>query len=368
MGFIARPTIGKALAPLIELIPGVTENGSIAIATTAALLLATAISMIFGELVPKNLAITHPNTVIYRLATPFRLVNALFKPVILSLNAIANATVRALGIEPREELEAVRSLEELEILIAASAKEGTLPAEEFSLLRRSITFGGKTAADALHPRVVMDALPATAQLEDVRDLAVTSGHSRFPVYGDDLDNILGVVHVRDMFTIPIERRWTTPVTEIVHEAPVFPESRNLEAILLDMRKERQHMAIIVDEYGGTAGIITIEDLLEEIVGDIEDEHDERVTQAHLTVPLAGTHVLSGLLHPDEVQEISGLELPEGDYETLAGFMLTLFDRIPSTGDHVSFEDWELKVIEMDRNRISQVLVVGPSAEKPEDAA
>jgi len=359
VGFIAEPTLGEALRPLFERLPLFDDRSTSGASVASALLIATALQMVIGELVPKNLAIAKPSPVAYAVATPFRIINAIFKPVILALNAAANRLVRLFGVEPRDELEMARSLEELELLIRSSGEEGALLEEEFGLLRRSVSFGSKTADDALRPRVAIKALQDTATIGDMEEMALETGHSRFPVYRTDLDDIVGIAHVKDSLAIPIETREMTPISAIIQEAPIFPETRDLESLLLELRREHKHMAIVVDEYGGTAGVITMEDLIEEIVGEIEDEYDP-YESARVTTPLVGTHVLSGLLHPDEVEEISGFRIPEGDYETLAGFMLSRFERIPQVGDQVAFEGWELKVVEMERNRVSEVLIVSPS--------
>jgi len=359
VGFIARPTIGTAIQPFVELLPLIPERAIEGVTAGVALTLATVFSMVFGELVPKNLAIARPIGTVYWISTPFRLVNALFKPIIVALNAAADWTVRLVGVEPKDELDVVRSIEELELLIQSSGEGGALLEEEFNLLRRSISFEDKTAADALIPRVSIDALPRDASVERLTELALESGHSRFPVYESDLDSISGVVYVKDVFPIAAKDRASTSIAALVQEVNFYPESRDLQSLLVEMRRTRKHIAVIVDEHGGTAGVITIEDLLEEIVGDIEDEYDPKLG-AKVTSPIAGTHVLSGLLHPDEAFEISGFEIPEGDYDTLAGFLLALFDRIPSPGDHVAYKGWEFKVRKMERRRIDEVLAVAPT--------
>ncbi len=283
----------------------------------------------------------------------------MLKPLILFLNAAANRTVRLLGVEPREELVGVRSLDELQLLIYSSREHGTLKEEEFSLLARSISFRNKTAADALIPRVQVLAIHNDKTLEDMAALVLETGHSRFPVTGEDLDDIVGVAHVLDMYDTPPDARGGRLVSEIAREALVVPESASLESVLTRIRRERQQLAIVVDEFGGTAGIITIEDLLEEIVGDIEDEYDQ--ASGELASPATGIHVLSGMLHKDEVREACGFDMPDGDYETLAGFLLTLFDRIPDQGDHTAYDGWEFKIVQMDDNRISKVLLVAPTS-------
>ena len=359
VGFIVEPTIGEALLPAVDA-AGLPEASAHGAAIAIALALATSLEMVVGELVPKNLAIAAPQTVAFRVATPLRAFNRALRWLILFLNAAANWTVRRLGIEPREELTGVRSLEELQMIVHSSRREGLLPEAEASLLSRSLSFGEKTAADALVPRTSVVALQEQQKLADMARLALESGHSRFPVFAGGLDEILGVAHVKDAYGVPLSERDSTPVTEAMRQAMVVPESRNLGSLLVEMRREGQHLAVVADEYGGTAGIITLEDVLEEIVGEIEDEYDPSQESTQLTAPPPGVYVLSGMLHPDEVREQTGLEMPDGPYETLAGFVLWLFERIPEQGDHTTYDGWELKVVEMDGRRVAQVLLVSPA--------
>jgi CBS domain containing-hemolysin-like protein len=268
--------------------------------------------------------------------------------------------VRLFGIEPQDELSVTQSLEELQVLIRSSREGGALDEEEFALLARSITFGDKTCAEALTPRVSMISLSRDATIESLRAVSLDSGHSRFPVEGEGVDDIIGVAHVKDSLTVAPEARSTTPVMQIMRDPLVVPESRDLASLLLEMRRDRQQLVVVVDEYGGTAGILTVEDLLEEIVGEIEDEYDPRPGESRLTRPPSGIHLVPGLMHAAELEESTGFRLPEGDFETLAGLLLSKFDRIPKQGEHVSHDGWELKVVEMDRNRIARVLVVAPT--------
>ena len=364
VGFIVEPTVGRALEPLVGLL-GLSERAASGVSISAALILATSLQMVLGELIPKNLAIARPQPMAYAVTGALRLSNLVFKPLIVFLNASANLTVRLLGITPREELVGVRSLEELGLLIESSGEAGTLAEEEYALLSRSVSFGEKTAADALTPRVDVRYVHAEATLADLCREALASGHSRLLVVEGDLDHVLGVAHVKDCYRFPVEQRDRIKVTEIVSDAFVVPESRRLDELLADMRRARVQLAVVVDEYGGTAGLITLEDLLEEIVGDIEDEHDPSVIPPLRAASPAGVAVLAGSLHRDDVAEACGLELPEGDWDTLAGFLLHLFGRIPEQGDHVSYEGWEFKVTKMDRRRIAEVLAVAPPAGRGE---
>jgi CBS domain containing-hemolysin-like protein len=358
VGFLIEPAVAPLIRPAIDLI-GLADSTSLAISITIGLILATVFEMVGAELVPKNLAIARPIRVAYGTAGRLRFVNSVFRPVILFLNAAANWTVRLLGIEPRDELMPVRSLSELELLISSSREGGALLEEEYALLTRSITFATRTASEAMVPRTSVIALQVDQTCADMAKAALESGHSRFPVYAEDLDDIVGVAHVKDAYRIPLPDRDTTPVSEIMRPPMVVPESRGLETLLLEMRRARQQMAIVADEYGGTAGIITLEDLLEEIVGEIEDEHDPAGEESDPIAELQGVHIVPGHWHLGEVKDICGLEIPEGPYDTLAGFLLWLFDRLPRPGDHIAYRGWEFKIVEMDRYRIEKVLICAP---------
>ena len=362
LGFVLDSTLGEMFTDLLVAL-GLPRVSSSGFGVAVALIVATAAQMVLGELVPKNLAIAKPLGTAYAAVNPMRAVNTLFKPLIVFFNAAANWTVRLLGIEPQEELIPVRSREELELLIETSHKEGTIPSDQFSLLSRSISFGDKTASDALIPRVDVVALQFDDPLTRMVEITLQTGFSRFPVYGSNIDDIVGIVHVKDYYSLDTSERVQLLVRDIMREAFLVPESRPLSALLLDMRAKTIQIAVVVDEYGGTAGIITLEDVLEEIVGEIEDEHDP--VEPDVPVGKEGVHVLSSTLHPDEVREATGFEMPEGDFETLAGFLLSLFARIPDVGDHIGYADWEFKVVEMDGRRIAKVLVVAPPRTREE---
>ncbi len=356
VGFLVEPSLAPLVEPVLLLV-GLPDQSIFGVSVAIGLVVATSFQMVIGELVPKNLAIARPLPTAFATATPLRVVNAIFRPLVVFLNAAANATVRLMGIEPRDEISSVHSLEELQVLIRSAREGGGLEEEEFSLLARSIRFGDKTAAAALTPRVAVVGLPENASIEELRNVAFETGHSRFPVYADDLDHITGVAHVKDSYAIEPGRRRETRVSEITRPPLVVPETKDLASLLAEMRRERSQLVVVVDEFGGTAGILTLEDLLEEIVGEIEDEYDTTTTEESHSPE--GISVLSGMLHPDELLEQTGFVLPEGDYETLGGFLLSLFDRIPNQGDQIEYDGWEFKVIAMDGHRIDQVLMVAP---------
>jgi CBS domain containing-hemolysin-like protein len=258
-----------------------------------------------------------------------------------------------MGIEPREELAGVRSLEELELIIRASGEGGLLTDEQLALLTRSIAFAENLTSDILVPRVQIVGLPTTATVADLQRVAVELGHSRFPVYTDDLDDIIGVAHVKDSLRVPPGQRATEPITNHMRPALVIPESQPLDTVLFELRTRGSGMAVVTDEYGGTAGIVTSEDLLEEIIGEIRDEYDREV---ELPSP---PDELSGLLHRREVAEAVGFEWPEGRYETLGGLITAELGRLPRVGDRVEVEDWTFEVLAVEGFRVDRVRVHPP---------
>ncbi len=356
LGFVAEPTLARALHPLFDGILG--ERTAAAVSIAIALALATVLSMVVGELIPKNLVIARPERSALRLARPLRLFSIAFGPFIKVSNGTANRLVRMVGIEPQEELASVRSLDELSQLIHSSGEEGTLASDKVELLARSIRFGEKTAADALVPRIQVVTVPADAPVARLVAQAVASGHSRFPVVGSDADDIVGVVHVKDVYRLGPGDRQEAPISSIVRMALAVPETRPLEDLFGELRSEGTHLAVVVDEYGGTAGIVTLEDLLEEIVGEIDDEYDPPSTTARYE-RRSGTWVIGGLLRGDEVREACGFEMPDGEYDTIAGFLLDRLGHLPGIGETVTEGGWRFEVVELDRHRIATVRVIPP---------
>ena len=361
LGFVAQPYIAAVLSPLLEnVFSPRTADG---VALVIALALATVLQLVFAEVVPKNVAVSRPEATGLALAPAMRLLSALLGPVIRFLNATSVWLVRRLGVEPREELESIRSVDELELLIQTSAEQGRLGREATQLLTRSIRFGDKEAGEILVPRPDVVGVPVTATVADLATASLASGYSRLPVYGGDLDDVLGVALAKDVLRVAPEARATTPVTELMQPVPAVPLTARLDTLLSEMRATGKQLVLVVDEYGGTTGILTLEDLLEEIVGEIEDEHDA----PELTAPApAGLTVLDGGLNLDELAETVGLHLPEGDYETLAGFLLAQLDRIPEVGDEVVWRGWRFEVLEMERRRVARVVVHPPPDAGPPD--
>ena len=274
------------------------------------------------------------------------------------MDGAANAIVRRLGIEPRDDIESVPDRNELEQLIVSSGEEGVLDEGEVQLLRRSIRLADKYADDAMVPRVSIVAVARNASVDELVGLALETGYSRFPVMGNDLDDVVGVVHVKSVHSLAPPARATTRVGELMTTVPAVPEARELDELLVDLREGGSQLAVVIDEHGGTAGIITLEDVLEEIVGEIDDEHDPDPS-VFTRVEARGSTVIAASFHPDEVRDAVGFDMPEGDYETLAGLVLDRLGHIPEPGEMVTIDGWRVEVVAMDRLRIASVRLVAP---------
>ena len=354
LGFIAEPAVAPLVAPGIEWLFGAGTPHGVSIA--AALIVATIVHMILGELVPKTVATTKPYGTAVAVAVPTTVYGVVARPVVGFLNNTANRMVRRLGIEPREEIDPVPDRDELHHLFVSSGQEGTLDEGEVRLLTRSIRLSHKQADDAMVPRVEVVAITVDASVADLADLAARTGHSRFPVIASHIDDVAGVVHVKSLFAVPVQDRPSTPVSELMKPVLAVPESRDLDDVLEDLRTGAGQLAAVIDEHGGMAGIITLEDVLEEIVGEIDDEHDSS-TPERTRAESRGSTVLPASLHTDEVLEATGFAMPEGPYETLAGLVLDLLGHIPVPGEIATVDGWRLEVVAMDGLRIATVRVV-----------
>jgi CBS domain containing-hemolysin-like protein len=329
IGFLAEPAIAELISPAMES-AGVPEGVVRPLAVGIGLALGTTLTMIFGELVPKNIAIAKPMETARATQAFMRFFTTVNTWPIKLLNGSANAIVRALGMEPQEELRSARSSTELASLIARSADQGTLDADTAELMERSVEFGQRTAGEIMTPRVRTISLETNDRAMVVLEAAKASGHSRFPVLDQD-ENVVGTVHVKHAVALPPSERPTTRVKHLMVKPIVVPDSLRLDPLLGLLRKDGFQMAVVLDEYGGVAGIVTLEDVVEEIVGDIADEHDPRGQQARQLRD--GSWTVSGLLRPDEVADLTGVELPESeDYDTVAGLVLSLLGKVPDVGD------------------------------------
>ncbi|GAA1689604.1 hemolysin family protein [Microbacterium sediminicola] len=350
-GYTMEPAISNLLRPVFAQW-GWPDSVTTPTAAVIGVGIATVVSMVLGELVPKNFALAVPRQTA-KLVMPFQMAfTTVFRPAVVVLNGSANSVLRAMGVEPKEELSGARSAEELSSLVRRSASAGVLEQDTASLLDRSLTFARHTAADVMTPRPSIHALAAEDPVEDLIQLARRTGHSRFPVTGESMDDVVGIAHLKAAVGVPRGKRAEVPVSAIATEPIRVPEAVHLDALLAELRSRGYQMAIVVDEYGGTAGVVTLEDLVEEIVGEVLDEHDRR----RLDVVRAEGHVeFPGDLRPDEALDRTGVRIPEGDvYDTVGGFVMSELERIPVVGDVVPTEEGTLEVVRMDGRRVDRV--------------
>ena len=361
IGYLAEPAIAQLIAPLLSALH-IPEQFTTSIAIALGLIIATAVTMIFGELVPKNLAISSPYTTAAFIQLPLQVFTTIMRWPIKVLNSSANAILHRFGVEPTEELASARSADELLSLVRRSAESGTLPRETAAMLERSLNFGDFTTLHAMTPRLRVKALQRDESAAAVLKLSRETGFSRFPVYGTNLDDVCGVVHIKHALSVPKPDRTTTKIADIMVEPLLVPSSISLEALLDDLRGNGLQMAIAVDEFGAVDGVITIEDLLEELVGDLKDEHD--MSGADVRELSVSSWDISGLLRPDEVAEATDVYLPEHEeVETIAGLVAHELERIPEAGDSVTVGGVDREgddvtitftVLRMDRHRVDRL--------------
>lgn len=369
-GFLAEPILAKFFTPLLEAI-GAPTNITPVIAMVLALTVATFLSMVFGELVPKNIAITEPLGTARTVVGPVNLFNTVFKHFIKAMNSSANWVVRKLGIEPADELASARSTQELTALVRNSAEQGGLEMTTALVIDRSLKFGETTAAELMTPRSTIDTLSVDDTVLDLIKLAIETGHSRFPVVRGDLDDTVGIVHYKDAFSVPKDERATTTLRELARPTSVVPESLDGDAVLNVVRTAGAQVILVADEYGGTAGLITIEDVVEEILGEVYDEHDDEESERDFQ-RFGNSWSVSGLVRVDDLHEHVGYHAPEGPYETLGGLVMAQLGRIPVAGDQLLLPEsdnpmlsefqsgyngrWLAKVTVMEERRVDTVIL------------
>jgi CBS domain containing-hemolysin-like protein len=361
-GYLTEPLVAELPHPAMDAlgVPGRVADAVVAFVT---LVVVTSVSMIFGELVPKNLAVARPLATARAVAGPQLLFSFVMTFAIRLTNGVANWILRKLGIEPAQELRSARSPQELVSLVRTSARSGSLDAATAALLDRSLQFGTLTAEELMTPRSKIVALQTDNTVADLVATATESGFSRFPIVEGDLDETVGMVHVKQVFQVAPAAREHTLLTAVAQSVAVVPSTLDGDALMEEIRANGLQTAMVVDEYGGIAGMVTVEDLIEEIVGDVRDEHDDATPDV---VASGNGWRVSGLLRIDEVAAATGYHAPDGEYETIGGLVLQELGRIPVTGDTVQLSGyepdgisdgparWQARVIRMDGRRIDQL--------------
>ncbi len=361
-GYLAEPSLAKILEPSLSFL-GLSSGTQQALSIGISLVIAALFATLVGELIPKKLALSLPLTV-NKAVVRFQLVfTFIFGWLIWLLNTTGNTIVRSMGIEPKEELSSSRTAEELSSLVQRSASLGALEQRTADLITKTLELSQLTAADVMTPRTKLTSLDASATVQDVIALSHNTGFSRFPVFTGSTDDVDGIVHVKAAASVPREKRNTVPATALMVEPFRVPETMSLEKLMGVLRSHGLQLAIVVDEYGGTAGIVTLEDLIEELVGELGDEHDR--AKVEITGGKDQSYSFPGMYRPDELLEKLAVNVPEdGSYETVAGFLMSQLGRVAAVGDEVVLDSGVLRVERMDGRRVDRIRFV-PNVIVPE---
>jgi CBS domain containing-hemolysin-like protein len=326
-----------------------------ALAVVLAYLILTFFHVVIGELVPKGLALGHAEGTALWVSAPVRAFFTVFAPFVWVLRKATDIVLRVLGLEsPGAEREPL-SEAELRMLLSRSSQEGEIEHDEQQMIDKVFVFGDKEVADVMVPRPEVVAVSVTLPIEEALKSVLESPYTRYPVYRESIDDVMGVLHVRDLFTAVYDRGIAeVRIEEIVRPPYIVPETKDLQSLLHEFRRTNTHFAIVVDEYGGMAGICTLEDLLEEIVGEIEDEFD--IAEEQIEQVDEDTYRIDGMFPIDEFNSRFGTDLPDDDFHTLGGFVFGQLGRAPEPGDDVSYDGLRFDVLEVEGNRIEKLAV------------
>jgi CBS domain containing-hemolysin-like protein len=364
LGWIGEPALSRLLQPLVDLFPVEIESQvSHGLSAGLAFGVITFLHVVIGELAPKSIALQNPERTSLLVARPTVWTEWIFKPAIWLLNGTGNALLRLFGIRPAEPHELVHSVEELKMLVSASAQSGVMADSEQEMLNAVFEFRQTLVRQVMIPRTEVIAVPADASLRNILEASVAHGFSKMPVYLEDLDHIAGIVHLKDVVaSLQSDKENTTTANEIMWETIFIPEAATVSTLLQVFRAQHRHMAIVLDEYGGTAGVVTLEDLLEEIFGEVSDPFD----RGPEIQPLPdGTSLVDGLTSIEEVNQHFKLQLADPHYDTIAGFILGRLGRLAQLGDTIITDGARLRVVAMDGRRVSRVWISAIASTDPQ---
>ncbi|MDW8325233.1 MAG: hemolysin family protein [Anaerolineales bacterium] len=355
LGWVGEPVLTASLTWLLDLpLQGLDETVRRTVSAILSFLLVTFVSVVVSELVPKTITIKYPERIALAVSQVMLVIGALARPFIWALNGAAALILRLLGIRDVKGSETGYTVQELKLLVEASEQSGVLEDTERDMLHAVFDFGDLTARELMVPRTEMLAIDADAPLQDLIQLAATHPRSKFPVYEGDLDHIIGVAHVKDLVRVQHDERRTATIRGIMREALFVPDTIRLDKLLKQFRATKQHLAIVLDEYGGTAGLVTLDDLIEQLIGEVQDPFDKSTPEIQRLPD--GSALLDGLTLIETVNETFGLNLKDEYYDTIAGFVLGRLGRMAKVGDVVEADGLRLRVEALDGLRIARLLL------------
>ena len=360
LGWVGEPALAEPLARLFAGLPrALAAAAAHGAAVTLAFILITFMHVVLGELVPKGLALLYPETLGRWLARPLTLFTVVTNPFIWVLNSSATGLLRLFGARPMSERERVHSPEEILMLVEQSRRTGDLGTQDARMIQGVFEFSEKNARDVMTPRTQIVALPIALSLSEAADRVSAAGRSRYPVYRESLDDIVGTVHAKDILRA-LRSGGDQTLQGTLRPPLLVPGTREVEDVLADMKRQKVHLAIVLDEYGGTAGLVTMEDLLEEIVGQIYDEYD-RPEPGVRPSTVGPTPIIPGAMEVGDVNRVYGLKIDDTDYTTIGGVVFGTLGRLPKPGDRVELSGASFEVVEMEGRRVGKVRVTRPAA-------
>jgi putative hemolysin len=356
LGWIGEPALAHLIEPLLTFLPqSLSATTAHTIAVTVAFIIITALHIVLGELAPKSIALQRPESTALWVTRPTALFLKIFWPFITILNGAGNLVVRAVGLTPASDHAMVHSSAELQLLVAQSGEAGVLDADEEQMLTNVFAFADRAAHQVMRPRPKVVTIDHAATIRAFIAVLAETGHTRFPVLGSGgVDDVHGIISAQDLCVaqhtgvVDLD----TPITPLVRPAFFTPESKRIGYLLQEMRSKRIRMAVLVDEYGGMAGIVTMEDLVEEIIGELADEGEQDFQEVRKIDD--HTSIVEGQIRVEDANQELQLNLPQGDYETLAGFILMRLGRLPTTGESVTYQDVQLTIVEMQGPQIKRI--------------
>ncbi len=357
LGWIGEPALAALLDPLFEeLMPEpIAFVSAHAVAFAIAFTVITFLHVVFGELAPKSVALQYPDHTSMAVAAPVRFFLYAFRPAIVTMNGFGQWMLRSIGLREVDPHQQAYTAEELEIIVTASTAGGQIEDSEEAIIRRALIFGDQTAEDVMVPRTEVVTIAADATLDDLRDIISTHPYSRFPVEGQNVDEIIGILHVRDVLPILIgtQSARRLDLREIIRASYVVPSTLPIDDLLAELKREEAHVAVAIDEYGAMAGIVTLEDIIERLVGEVPDEYGQPAMSPQTQED--GSMLLSGLIPLVDVNEHLGLDLtPTDTAKTLGGYVFAEIGREPKLGDTITADDYMLEITELDGLRISEI--------------
>ncbi|MFA7658903.1 MAG: hemolysin family protein [Candidatus Gastranaerophilaceae bacterium] len=362
LGWVGEATLVRMVEPLFEFLPAnyqlvAAHSVSVAIAFS----LITVLHVVIGELVPKSIALQYPERTSLFIALPMKLITKLFDPLISALNGLGGFLLKLLKIPPAQTSHLAHSIEELNMLINASYKEGVLDEAEKEMLHNVFKFSDLTAKQVMVPRTDMACIPSDISIEELNALTMESQYTRYPVYEENLDHISGIIHAKDLYGLSVKNEEFL-IEKILRPVLLVPETITMNNLVREFKKRQSQMAIVIDEFGGTSGLITLEDVLEEIFGEVQDEFDED-EEADIKEISENTYLANAMMRLDEITEFFNVEIIDEDVDTIGGLVVKLIGRIAQIGDVVEIRNLEFKVKEIDGARVTKLVIVKKPPEK-----